>query len=209
MVADDSPVFRDGMVALLESVDQVELVGQATDAEEASRAAVALNPDVVLMDLDMPGGGIEATRQIKATSPHVAVLVLTMHEDDDAVVGAMQAGARGYVLKGARRAELVRSIRTAADGGAVFSPAVAARLGELSRLAAARSQAASFPELTEREQEILGLVARGHSNSEIAERLYLSEKTVRNYVSSVLGKLQVAGRPQAIVKAREAGLGRT
>jgi DNA-binding NarL/FixJ family response regulator len=159
------------------------------------------------MDLNMPGGdGIEATRRIVATSPHIAVLVLSMYEDDEQVFGALKAGARGYLLKGADRGELVRAIRSVASGGAIFGPGIARRL--MSFFAARPAvDVTAFPELTEREREILDMVARGLSNTEITRRLVLSPKTVRNHVSNIFSKLQVADRAQAIVRAREAGLG--
>ncbi len=160
------------------------------------------------MDLHMPGrNGIEATREIVTAAPHIAVLVLTMHEDDESVFAAVQAGARGYLVKGARQGELLRALHAVAEGGAVFGPAVARRMVDFFNAAASATSAASFPELTAREREILDLVARGRSNAQIAEQLVLSTKTVRNHVSSVFTKIQVVDRAQAIVKAREAGIG--
>jgi DNA-binding NarL/FixJ family response regulator len=197
LVADDSDAFRAGLAALLGSV-----------GEEAISQALDLHPDVVLMDLHMPGrNGIEATRAIVSAAPHIAVLVLTMHEDDESVFAAVQAGARGYLVKGARQGELLRAVHAVAEGGAVFGPAVARRMVDFFNAAASATSAASFPELTAREREILDLVARGRSNAQIAEQLVLSTKTVRNHVSSVFTKIQVVDRAQAIVKAREAGIG--
>jgi DNA-binding NarL/FixJ family response regulator len=208
LVADDSDAFRAGLAALLGSVDGVTLAGEATSGEEAISRALDLHPDIVLMDLHMPGrNGIEATREIVSAAPHIAVLVLTMHEDDESVFAAVQAGARGYLVKGARQAELLRAVHAVAEGGAVFGPAVARRMVDFFKAAASATSAASFPELTAREREILHLVARGRSNAQIAEQLVLSTKTVRNYVSSVFTKIQVVDRAQAIVKAREAGIG--
>ena len=208
LVADDSDAFRAGLAALLGSVDGITLAGEATNGEEAISRALDLHPDVVLMDLHMPGrNGIEATREIVSAAPHIAVLVLTMHEDDESVFAAVQAGARGYLVKGARQAELLRAVHAVAEGGAVFGPAVARRMVDFFNAAASATSAASFPELTAREREILDLVARGRSNAQIAAQLVLSTKTVRNHVSSVFTKIQVVDRAQAIVKAREAGIG--
>jgi DNA-binding NarL/FixJ family response regulator len=208
LVADDSTAFREGLAALLASVDGLALVGEATGGDEAIRAALELQPDVVLMDLNMPGrNGIEATRAIVSSAPHIAVLVLTMHEDDDSVFSAVQAGARGYLVKGARQAELLRALHAVADGGAVFGPAIARRMVAFFAAAAQASSTARFPDLTAREREILELVARGRSNAQIAEQLVLSAKTVRNHVSNIFTKIHVVDRSQAIVKAREAGIG--
>jgi DNA-binding NarL/FixJ family response regulator len=207
LVADDHASFRAGITALLATVADVELVGDVDTGEAAVEQAAALQPDVVVMDLNLPGiDGIEATRRVVATSPHIAVLVLSMYEDDDQVFGALKAGARGYVLKGADRGELVRAIRAVTSGGAIFGPAVARRLTAFFA-AQPQVQPNVFPELTDREREILDLIARGRRNAEITEQLGLSPKTVRNHVSNVFSKLQVADRAQAIVRAREAGLG--
>jgi len=208
LVADDSADFREGITALLASVDGLELVGEAVDGQQAVDRALQVQPDVLLMDLHMPGrNGIEATRDIVAAAPHIAVLVLTMHEDDESVFSAVRAGARGYLVKGARQAELLRALRTVADGGAVFGPAIARRMIGFFEAAASAASASPFPDLTMREREILDLVARGWSNQQIAAQLDLSIKTVRNHVSSVFTKIQVVDRAQAIVKAREAGIG--
>lgn len=210
LVADDHASFRSGMRALLGTADGLAVVGEAASGVDAVARVVELQPDVVLMDLAMPGlDGIEATRRIVDAAPHVAVLVLTMSDDDDSVFAAIQAGARGYLLKGAQRAELVRAVRAVAAGDAIFGPALARRLvAYFSRPApGALADAAAFPELTEREREILDLVARGHSNAEITARLVLSPKTVRNHVSNIFGKLAVRDRAEAIVRAREAGMG--
>jgi DNA-binding NarL/FixJ family response regulator len=207
LVADDHAAFRSGLEALLSTIAGFEVVGEAATGEEAVAGAAATQPDVVVMDLNMPGiDGIEATRRITATSPHIAVLVLSMSDDDDQVFGALKAGARGYLLKGADRAELVRAIRSVSSGEAIFGPAIARRL--VAFFAARPAfEVTVFPELTDREREILDMVARGLNNSEITQRLVLSPKTVRNHVSNIFSKLQVADRAQAIVRAREAGLG--
>jgi DNA-binding NarL/FixJ family response regulator len=207
LIVDDHESFRSGLRALLANLPDFELVGEAGSGAQAVALSAELQPDVVLMDLNMEGGdGISATRQIVAASPHIAVLVLSMYEDDDQVFGALKAGARGYLLKGARRAELVRAIRGVSTGEAIFGPAIARRL--VAYFAARPAvDATVFPELTDREREILDLVARGQSNAEITQRLVLAPKTVRNHISNIFSKLQVADRAQAIVRAREAGLG--
>ncbi|HSL32881.1 MAG TPA: response regulator transcription factor [Candidatus Limnocylindrales bacterium] len=207
LVADDHAGFRSGLAALLGTQPGLTLVGEAATGDEAVATALRLQPDVVLMDLNMPGlDGIAATRRIVDTSPHIAVLVLTMADNDAAVFDALRAGARGYLLKGADRAELSRAIRAVASGEAIFGPDVARRL--MAFFASPTTQrAAAFPELTEREREILELIARGMSNQEIVNRLVVSPKTVRNHVSNIFSKLQVRDRAEAIVRAREAGLG--
>jgi DNA-binding NarL/FixJ family response regulator len=211
LVADDHPVFRRGMRAILGAEPDTELVGEATDGEEAIARAVELRPDVILMDLNMPKvTGIEATRRILEASPNTAILMLTMFEDDDSVFAGMRAGARGYVLKGADGAETLRAIHAVADGEAIFSPTIARRLTGYFAAPGGDPKTSSkqaFPNLTEREHEILSLIAEGYTNTAIASHLYLSPKTVRNYVSSIFTKLQVSDRSQAIVRAREAGLG--
>ena len=208
LVAEDHPLFRKGVIALLGSGEDFEVVGEAATGEEAAARAAELQPDVVLMDLQMPGmGGIEATRAISRQSPSVRVLVVSLFEDDDSVFMALRAGARGYILKDADEEELVRAVRAVGRGEAIFSPGVAARV--LAYFAAPRHEAPQvFPTLTDREREILNLVARGHPNPSIARELSLSPKTVGNYVSNIFAKLQVADRAQAIIRAREAGMGR-
>ena len=207
LIADDHADFRDGLRALLESVADLELVGEAAMGEEAVTLAARLQPDVILMDINMPGlNGIEATRRILHTSPHISVLMLTMFEDDDSVFAAVRAGARGYVLKGALKAEILRAIQVVSNGEAIFGPAIARKLIHFfasPQLAAPQI----FPELTDREREILTLMTQHLTNPEIAERLAISQKTVRNQVSNILSKLQVVDRAQAIIRAREAGLG--
>ena len=207
LIAEDNARFRDGLRALLSSAPGFEVAGEVGTGEEAIARARALQPDVVLMDLRMPGlDGIEATRRIVQDSPHIAVLALTMLEDDDSVFAAMRAGARGYLLKGALKAEILRAIQDVASGEAIFGPAVARRLMQYFATVRPPGLAQTFPELTEREGEILVLIAQGRTNPEIAERLCLSLKTVRNHVSNIFSKLQVADRAQAVVRAREAGL---
>ncbi len=209
LIADDHAPFRTGLRTLLQATPDTEVVGEAATGQEAVSQAAALQPDVVLMDLHMPGvNGIAATRQILHTSPHIAVLVVTMFEGDDSVFAALQAGARGYLLKGAPKAELLRAIRGVASGEAIFGPTIAKRLMQFfAGLTPGAAQAQAFPELTEREQEILALLAQHQTNPEIAQRLGLSPKTVRNHVSNIFSKLQVADRAQAIMRAREGGLG--
>ncbi len=211
LVADDHPFFRDGLRVMLEATPDTELVGEAADGVEAVNLAHTLRPDVILMDLRMPGlGGIEATRKILNESPQVGILVVTMIEDDDSVFAAMRAGARGYLLKGADKDEVLLAIRAVGRGEAIFGPGIARRLVQYFASHAAVPKQASrvaFPELTDREREILDLIAAGRNNQEIAGQLFLSLKTVRNYVSSIFTKLQVADRSQAVIRAREAGLG--
>lgn len=208
VVADDHTLFRDGLRALFASVSDIELVGEAATGEAAIEQAAALQPDVILMDIQMRGlNGIEATRQVLTSSPHIGIIILTMFEDDDSVFDAMRAGARGYILKGADQAELLRAIRAVASGEALFGSSIARRLIAFFGSTASASPPPMFPELTEREREILDLIAQGHNNAKIADRLYLSPKTVRNYISNIFSKLQVVDRAQAIIRAREAGLG--
>lgn len=207
LIADDHPVFRDGLKTLLSSIAEMEVVGEASTGDEAIAQAATLQPDVILMDLHMPGrNGIEATRAILRTSPHIGILVLTMFEDDDSVFASMLAGARGYLLKGADQNEIVRALSVVSHGEAIFSPSIAGRLTHYFAMLTNISLPQVFPELTEREREILTLIAQGYNNTEIAGRLGLSPKTVRNHVSNIFNKLQVADRAQAIIRAREAGL---
>lgn len=208
LVADDHPTFRRGLAALLDSLDDVELVGEAADGDAAIALVAQTLPDVVVMDLNMPGvNGIDATRRIVAAHPSVAVLVLTMLDEDESVFAAMRAGARGYVVKGADTGDVLRALESVARGDAVFGPAVASRvLSYLTRPLSARDPVL-FPELTDREREILELLARDKTNSDIARTLVLSPKTVRNHVSNVFTKLQVRDRADAIARARDAGLG--
>ncbi len=207
LIVDDHASFREGLSALLNSIPGMETVGEAANGEDAIMIATRNQPDVILMDLQMPGvNGIEATRRIHQSSPHIGVIILTMFEDDDSVFAAMRAGARGYLLKGADQAEILRAIHSVRNGEALFGPGIARRLINLFTHIHSES-APPFPELTEREREVLDQLARGQSNTEIAATLVISQKTVRNHISNIFGKLQVVGRAQAIIRAREAGLG--
>lgn len=206
LIVDDHPLFRDGLLVMLEAADGFEVVGEATTGEEAVAMMASLQPDVVLMDIAMPGvNGIEATRRIVQADPQARVLMLTMLEDDDSVFAALRAGARGYLLKGARRDEALRAIRAVANGEAIFGPVIAQRMAQY--FAMRRPVPNSFPELSEREREILNLIAQGRSNAQIADDLVVSLKTVRNHVSTIFNKLQVADRAQAMDVARRKGLG--
>jgi len=208
LVADDHPVFRAGLAAVLGRLSEVEVVGEAATGAEAIALARELEPDVCVMDLHMPEvNGIEATRELVASGLRTAVLVLTMLEDDESVFAALRAGARGYLVKGAERAELERAVAAVAHGEVIVGPAVAARVSAFFAGGREGAPADPFPELTAREREILDLVARGLTNAAIASRLVLAPKTVRNHVSSVFLKLQVADRSAAIVRAREVGYG--
>ena len=214
LVCDDHPVYRDGLSMLLGSLDDLDVVGVAADGSEAVARAAELRPDVVVMDLQMPGrNGIEATAAMVAEQPDIAVLVLTMYEDDESVFAAMQAGARGYLLKGANQTEIARAVTAVAEGELILGPSLARRAAAYFGAVAMSTRPAAdpgspFPQLTAREHEILELVAAGRTNAEIASTLYLSPKTVRNNVSAVFAKLQVASRAEAIIRARDAGLGR-
>jgi DNA-binding NarL/FixJ family response regulator len=207
-VVEDHPLFRKGVITLLGSTDGIQVIGEAATGLDAIALAAELQPDVLLMDLQMPVlGGIEATRAITRENPNVRVLILTLFDDEESVFMALRAGARGYILKDADEDDLVRAIRAIGRGEAIFSPHIAERV--LSFFAAARPAVCSdvFPTLTDREREILHYIAQGSRNTEIARELSLSTKTVSNYVSNIFGKLQVADRAQAIIRAREAGLG--
>ena len=207
LIADDHPVFRDGLHALVDAAPDLDFVGEATTGIEAVDLAASGRPAVILMDLRMPDlSGIEATRRILEADPTVGILIVTMSEDDESLFAAMRAGARGYIPKDADSDELLRAIRAAAVGEAIFGASIARRMMTFFA-AGARGPADPFPELTEREHEILELIAAGRSNGDIAQRLGITGKTVRNHVANVFNKLQVADRSQAIVRAREAGLG--
>ena len=207
VVADDHPMVRDGLRTLFDSFPDTELISEAGTGREAVRAAVVERPDVLIMDLGMPDmDGFAATAEIGRVAPQVAVLVLTMSDDDDTVFAAMRAGARGYLVKGATKEEILRAVTAVAAGEAIFGPGVARRV--LSYFNAPHQQQDPFPQLTPREREVLDLLAGGLSNSAIATRLGLSSKTVNNNTSSIFTKLAVAGRTEAIIRARDAGLGR-
>jgi len=207
LIADDHPLFRKGMRTLLTATVDTEVIGEATTGQEVIELAATLQPDVILMDLQMPGvNGIEATRQILQTSPHIRILVITLFEDDASVFSALRAGARGHVLKDTKEEEMVRAIRAVGSGEAIFSPSIATRLMDFFAAPLPAVPKEIFPTLTEREREILLLIARGSTNHDIAKQLALSVKTVNNYVSNIFSKLQVADRAQAIIRARDAGL---
>jgi DNA-binding NarL/FixJ family response regulator len=207
LIADDHPVVRGGLRALLATDPDLEVVAEAADGAEAISLTAQEQPDVVLMDLHMPDrDGVAATREILQADPEVAVLVLTMFDDDDSVFAAMRAGARGYLLKGTNQADIVRAVHAVGAGGAMFGPAVAQRMLEFFAHAQTRP-AAVFPQLTDRERDVLDLVAQGLNNGRIARRLSISEKTVRNHVSNIFTKLAVVDRAQAVIRAREGGLG--
>jgi DNA-binding NarL/FixJ family response regulator len=213
LIADDHVFYREGVRAFLSNSPDIDVVAEAGNGDEAIAKANELQPDVILMDLKMPGmNGIESTRRVHEANPKIGVLVLTMFDDDDSVFAAMRAGARGYLLKDADKDEVVRAIVAVERGEAIFSPAIAQRMIQYFSMGPAsankKSQPGEFAELTERELEILDLIAQGHNNLVISNKLSLSIKTVQNYVSSILTKLQVVDRSQAIVRAREAGLGK-
>ena len=209
LVVDDHPVFREGFAALLGSIDEIEVVGTASTGVEAVEQAAVRDPDVVVMDVQMPDmDGIEATRRILEKHPEIGVVVLTMSEEDGTIFDALRAGARGYLLKGAEPDEVVRAITTVAGGGVVFGAVLASRIADFMAPRPRTGGGTPFPALTAREHEVLDLVAAGLSNGQIAARLFLSQKTVRNHVHAVLTKLQAADRAEAIIRARDAGLGR-
>jgi DNA-binding NarL/FixJ family response regulator len=206
LIADDHPVFRDGLASLLDPLPTIEVVARAADGAQAVALATEHRPDVVVMDVQMPElNGIEATRRIVAAHPSVGILVITMGEDDGTVLSALRAGARGYLRKGAEQEEIVRAITTVHGGGVVFGASLAARIAEV--LAPTARPERPFPELTERETEILDRIAAGRNNAQIAGELYLSPKTIRNNVTSILAKLQATDRAEVIIRARDAGLG--
>jgi len=208
LLVDDHPLVREGLRALLTSLPGMTVVGECDNGEDAVARALDLQPDVILMDLHLPRlNGIEATRRIVQASPHIALLVLTMLEDDDSVFGTMRAGARGYLLKGAGKAEVLRAITVVAHGEAIFSPPIAQRLMQYFANMRPVIPQQAFPELTEREREVLALIVDGKSNAQLAELLSLSPKTVSNHISNIFSKLQVLDRAQAVSKARQAGLG--
>ncbi|WP_248960757.1 response regulator transcription factor [Sphaerisporangium perillae] len=209
LIVDDHPMMRDGLRALIASLTDVEVVGEAADGDGARREAQLARPDVVVMDLHMPGtNGVDATRAIVRSVPETRVLVLTMFEDDESVFAAMRAGASGYLIKGAQQDEITRAIRSVAAGQAIFGPTVARRIiSFFTGGAHAVPSAEPFPELTAREREVLDLIAAGRANAAIAQHLVISTKTVSNHISAIFAKLQVADRAEAIIRARQAGLG--
>jgi DNA-binding NarL/FixJ family response regulator len=207
LIADDHPVFRFGLQTLLKADPAMEVVGEATNGEDVIKLASQLAPDVILMDLNMPGmNGIEASRRILAEHPEVQILVLTMLDDDDSVFAAMRAGARGYLLKGAEGGETLQAIRVVSTGEAIFSPTIAQRLMRYFGAPRPSSPSQPFPDLTEREREVLSLIAQGYTNQAIAEQLVISPKTVRNHISSIFSKLQVTSRLEAILRAKDADM---
>jgi len=212
LVVDDHTLFRDGLSAILMNVPDIDVVGEAGTGREAVAQVKTLAPDVVLMDISMPDlNGIEATQQILAVKPDTGIIMLTMLEDNDSLFAAMCAGARGYILKGADKAEVLKTMRAVANGEALFGPAIAGRLTRFFQHSkgglAPNEPVSPFPDLTDREYEVLALIAAGENNQEIARKLHISGKTVSNHISNIFNKLQVADRAQAIVKARQAGLG--
>ena len=209
LVVDDHTLFREGLIALLDVAPETEVVGEAGTGREALAKIEELSPDVVLMDIMMPDmNGIEATRRILGNHAGVHIIMLTMLEDDDSLFAAMCAGARGYILKGADKAEVLRTVQAVAGGEALFGPAIARRLTAFFQSASNQGTVLTpFPDLTEREREVLNLIALGLSNVQIASQLHISSKTVGNHISNIFNKLQVSDRAQAIVKVREAGLG--
>jgi DNA-binding NarL/FixJ family response regulator len=213
LIADDHALFREGVRALLNAMPDIEVVGEASDGEAAINQMENTQPDVILMDINMPRlNGIEAMRLILKAHPNLGIIIVTMLEDDASVFAAMKAGARGYILKGAHHEEVLQAIRTVAGGQAVFGPAVAARMmtffQSLSTTPQPTLPSDAFPELTSREREILELMSQGASNKDIAEKLFISGKTVSNHITSIFSKLQVADRTQAVLRARDVGLGR-
>ena len=208
LVADDHTLFRHGLKAMFASVAGYEIVGEAATGEEALEKVAKTHPHIVLMDIQMPNmNGIEATRRIVEAYPQTGVVMLTMFGDDDSVFAAMRAGARGYILKGADEQEVLKVVEAVRNGEAHFGPEIAERLMKFFSAPKGVPASEAFPELTSREVEVLDLIARGRSNTEIATQLYVSPKTVRNHISNIFTKLQVADRSQAIVRAREGGLG--
>jgi len=217
LLVDDHTLFREGVKALLSTIEDIEVVGEAGDGAIAVQQFQALRPEVVLMDINLPGiRGIEATRSIMAIDPGAGVIMITMQEDDASIFAAMRAGARGYVLKGANPAEMLSVIRAVADGQALFGPAIALRMAHFFQEVSAEDESAGslvkpddsdLSELSERERELLDLIAAGYNNAEIAQKLFISPKTVRNHITSIFSKLQVADRAKAIRRARKSGLG--
>jgi DNA-binding NarL/FixJ family response regulator len=213
MIVDDHTLFREGLRAIFKTVPEIEIVGEAGDGNTAIQLAQELNPEIILMDIQMePPNGIEACQRILAAQPTIAVIMLTMLEDTDLLLAAMVAGAKGYVLKGADKAEVLKTIRAVAEGEVYFGPATANRMTDVFRSVGSaqritRHQSRPFPELTEREYEILELIVQGLGNADIAMRLSIAPKTISNHVSNIFNKLQVTDRTQAVIKANKAGMG--
>lgn len=209
LIVEDHPMFRDGLFKMLETVEGFEVVGEAASGEEAVELAEQLKPTIILMDINLPKmSGIEATKRIVQSMPDVGILILTMYDDDSSVFSAMRAGARGYLLKEANRNEIVRAIQAVSEGEAIFSPAIAKRMMFYFEAKMKVTNVDVFPQLTDREREVLDHIAKGKNNAEIANNLGLNQKTVRNHVSNILSKLQASDRAHAIIMAREAGLGK-
>ena len=207
LIADDHPVFRFGLRTLLKADPTLEIVGEATNGKEAIAQTSELSPDVILMDLNMPGmNGTQAIRRILTDHPEVHILVLTMFDDDDSVFAAMRAGARGYLLKGVEGGEMLQAIHVVSTGEAIFSPSIAQRLMQYFGASRPRGADQPFPDLTEREREVLAQIAQGYTNQAIAERLVITSKTVRNHISAIFSKLQVTSRLEAITRAKDAGM---
>jgi DNA-binding NarL/FixJ family response regulator len=210
LIVDDHTLFREGVRAILKAVADIEIIGEAATGEEAIDKVSALTPDIILMDIQMPDmNGVEATHKILKNHPDMGIIILTMLEDDDSLFSALRAGARGYVLKGADKAEMLKSIRAVANGEALFGPAIANRLTKFFKNPSGMAKSPAFPELTNREFEVLELIARAYNNQQIAETLHITIKTVSNHISNIFNKLQVADRTEAIFKARDAGLGKS
>ena len=208
LIVDDHALFRTGIRKILETQEDIEVVGEAATGREALEQARALMPDVVLMDIKMPDlDGVEATRRLLGQMPHLGVLFCTMFEDDEFVYAGLQAGGRGYILKESEPKTMLRAIRAVYEGAAIFSPSIASRMMDFFAVSRNVIPQEAFSDLTDREREVLTLIARGESNADIARALTISIKTVRNHVSNIFGKLQVADRAQAVIRAREAGLG--
>jgi DNA-binding NarL/FixJ family response regulator len=208
LIVEDHPMFREGLRKMLETVEEFEVVGEAGSGEEALELALNLKPAIILMDLNLPKmSGIEATQKMVSVLPDIGILVLTMYDDDHSVFAAMRAGARGYLLKEANRNEIVRAIQAVGEGEAIFSPAIARRMMFYFEAKTKQVKTEAFPQLTEREREVLDYIARGKNNLDIAKTLGLNQKTIRNHVSNILNKLQASDRAKAIIMAREAGLG--
>ncbi|RIX46549.1 DNA-binding response regulator [Paenibacillus nanensis] len=209
LLADDHPLFREGVAAVLQGHEELEIVGEAESGDEVMRLAESLQPDLILMDISMPVvNGIEATRQITMTNPHIRILVLTMFDDDNSVFSAIRAGARGYLLKGSKPKDIIRALVAVADGEAIFSSGIASKMMYYFDTIQHPPQKEMFPGLTARENEILEQLANGRTMADIALSFQLSLKTVRNHVSNILNKLQVVDRTQAILLARDAGIGK-